>query len=65
MNKQLISNYGKVLFLMGFFAAGSGAFAAFVVSWRGGNPFLLPGIGLGFILLSFALFALGSRVGDK
>lgn len=63
MNKQLISNCGKVLFLLGFLAVAFGAFVVYGAS--SGNPFFLPGIGLGLILLSFVLFALGSRVGEK
>lgn len=53
MSKRFISAVGKSLFIVGFL---------FLVL---GYGWLLPGISLGLILLSFVFLAYGSRVGDE
>jgi len=65
MSKRLLSRFGMILFILGFLLIGAGAFIVWGVSWGGGNPLLLPGIGFVLILCSFVLLSLGSRVGDS
>lgn len=58
MTKRQVSNWGKVLFFLGFVLVTIGAMFG---NWF----FLIPGIGFALILLSFVLLAYGSRVGDQ
>lgn len=70
MNKQLLSLWGKRLFIIGLVIFALGSPFGWMFLWVNidiffkGNLFLIPGIGFGIILLSLVLMSLGSRVGD-
>jgi hypothetical protein len=72
MSKRHLSLWGKRLFLVGLFFVIIGS--PFSWFWGGSgimpfsdklNPFLLPAIGIVFVLASFVLLSFGSRVGDN
>jgi len=70
VNKQQLSLLGKRLFIIGLVIFALGSPFGWIFVWVNfdffvqRNPFLIPGIGFGIILLSLVLMSLGSRVGD-
>ena len=70
MTKRQVSNWGKALFILGLLVFALGSPGGWLLLWLNinivvENMFIIPGIGLGLILFSFAFLAYGSRVGDQ
>ena len=70
MTKRQASNWGKRLFILGLLVFAIGSPGGWLLLWVNinivvENMFIIPGVGVALILLSFAFLAYGSRIGDN